>query len=98
MEEWQEFLPVHLTPRPANLLELLLLGRSQPFQKLVLEREEELIAARVALAAAAANQLAINAASLVALRADDVQAAGLGDARRELDVGASAGHVGGDSH
>ena len=52
----------------------------------------------VALARAAAAQLAVNAARLVAFRADDVQAAEFGDAGAEFDVRAAAGHVGGDGH
>ena len=65
---------------------------------LVLERDEELGEAGVALAGAAAGELAVDPARLVALGADDVQAAQLGDAVAELDVGAAAGHVGGHGH
>ena len=79
--------------------------------QVVLEREEEARGARVALAAGAAAQLAVDAAALVALGADDVQAARIAGRRSwsraststrrlarpgQLDVGAAAGHVGGD--
>ena len=101
-------------------------------QQRVLERHVEARAARVALAAGAAAQLVVDAPRLVALGADDVQAAGLHhlvvqrlpfaaqrldawlffvrgeivvrfdkialllDVAAEHDVGAAAGHVGGD--
>ena len=44
--------------------------------QIVFERQEEARAARVALAAGAAAQLVVDAARLVALGAEDVQAAG----------------------
>ena len=47
----------------------------EDLEQRVLEREEEARAARVALAARAAAQLVVDAARLVALGADDVQAA-----------------------
>ena len=65
---------------------------------LVVERDEELGEARVALAGATAGELAVDPARFVPLGADDVQAAELGDALAELDVGSAAGHVGGDRH
>ena len=99
--------------------------------QVVLQRQEELRPARVALAARASAQLVVDAPALVALRADDVEAAGVDrllpevrdfrpdrrllggalflrsvridfllhahlDVAAELDVGAAAGHVGGD--
>ena len=100
--------------------------------QIVLQRQEELRAAGVALAAGAAAQLVVDAAAFVALGADDVEAAGVDrlllevgdfgadlrllararsaseasgstswrtphlDIAAELDVGAAAGHVGGD--
>ena len=66
--------------------------------QLVFERDVELRRARVALAAGAAAQLVVDAAGLVPLGADDVQAAGVRHARTEHDVGAAAGHVGRDRH
>ena len=103
---------------------------AEPAHQIVLEAEEELRAAGIALAAGAAAQLVVDAPALVALGADDEQAAGvhtrwrsastsariacclravavflrqlLSDAHvgiaAELDVGAAAGHVGGDGH
>ena len=53
-------------------------GREQPHQ-LVLEREVEAALARVALAAGAASQLVVDAAALVALGAEHVEAAELAD-------------------
>ncbi len=103
--------------------------------QVVLQRQEELRVPGVALAAGAAAQLVVDAAALVPLRADDVEAAGARLERQrlqpldlgadlllalvalrpfrhvgqlvhhahvgvaaELDVGAAAGHVGGDRH
>ena len=54
--------------------------------------------ARVALAGATARELAVDPPRFVAFGADDVQAAQLGDALAELDVGSAAGHVGRDRH
>ena len=64
--------------------------------EVVLGRQEEARLAGVALAAGAAAQLVVDAARLVALGAEDVQAAELDDALAELDVDAAAGHVGRD--
>ena len=99
--------------------------------EIVFERQEELGGAGVALTAGAAAQLIVDAAALMPLGADDVEAAGLQrdlllaatsariaavlrsrsagscdagrlladahvDVAAELDVGAAAGHVGGD--
>ena len=61
--------------------------------QVVLGRQEEARAARVALAAGAAAELVVDAAGLVALGADDVEAAELAHAVAELDVDAAAGHV-----
>ena len=65
---------------------------------LVVEGDEELREPGVALAGAAAGELAVDPPGFVPFGADDVQAAELGDAVAELDVGAAAGHVGGDRH
>ncbi len=62
----------------------------------ILEGDEEDRLTRVALAGAAAAQLAVDAARLVAFGADHEEAAEFGDAFAEFDVGAAAGHVGGD--
>ena len=64
--------------------------------EVVFERDEEVRRTRVALARAAAAQLAVDAARLVALGAQHVQAAQLGDPGAQFDVGAAPGHVGGD--
>src|SRR5207249_2490923 len=66
--------------------------------QIVFERDEEARAAGVALAAGAAAELVVDPARLVPLGADDVQAPDVGDTALELDVGAAAGHVGGDGH
>ena len=99
-------------------------GAEQAHQ-VVFQRDEEARHARIALARAAAAQLAVDAPRFVALAADDVEPAGAlfdqllegllaldlvgqlrlagneialhpDDAGAELDVGAAAGHVGGD--
>ena len=67
--------------------------RTEEAHQLVLERNEELRRARVALTRAAPAQLAVDAPRLVTLGADYVEAAHLGDARPELDVRAAACHV-----
>ena len=64
--------------------------------ELVLAREVEARLAWVALAARPAAQLVVDAARLVALGAEDVQAAEVADGVVDLDVDAAAGHVGGD--
>src|SRR5690606_809725 len=53
--------------------------RVEEAHEVVLEGEEELAGARVALTPRATAQLAVDAAGLVSLGADDVQAAGLDD-------------------
>ena len=52
-------------------------SRPEETHQVVFEREEELRRARIALTAGAAAQLAVDAPRLVALGADDVQAADL---------------------
>ena len=81
----------------AHLLHVLddPVGAEQAHQ-IVFERDEEVGRTGIALARATAAQLAVDAAGFVAFGADDVQAAELGDAGAEFDVGAAAGHVGGD--
>ena len=64
--------------------------------ELVFEREEKLRETGVALTRATAAQLAVDAAGLMALGADDHEATEFADAFAEFDVGATAGHVGGD--
>ena len=67
-------------------------------QQIVVQGEILAERAGVALAAAAADQLAVDAAGVVHLGADHVQAAQFGHAVAELDVGAAAGHVRRDGH
>ena len=50
--------------------------RPEDAHQIVLQRQEEFRAARIALAAGAAAQLIVDAAALVPLGADDVEAAG----------------------
>ena len=66
--------------------------------EVVLGRQEEAGGARVALTARAAAELVVDAAALVALGADDVEAAEIGHALAQLDVHAAAGHVRRDGH
>ena len=65
--------------------------RAEDAHQVVLEGQVELGAALVALPAGAAAQLVVDAPALVALRADDVEAAG----RPSLGL-AEAGHLGTD--
>ena len=66
------------------------------FDDFIVERKKLPIGAGVALPAAAADELPIDALRFVQLGADDVQAAKLVDAFAEADVGTAAGHVRGD--
>ncbi len=86
-------LPVAAEPS-ANALGMFFAERLDDF---VVERDEKLSLARVALAGAAAGKLAVDAAGFVPFGADDVETADLGDAVSQLDVGAATGHVGRDS-
>ena len=92
-EERAVRVPVAVAAGLAEGREFVLLRGAEPFEQLVFEREQELRAAGVALPAGAADELPVDPLGLVPLGADDVQAAGLGHARPELDVGAAAGHV-----
>ena len=55
---------------------------AERFEQFVFQRHEELAAAGVALAAGAADELAVDALGLVPLGAEHVQAAGRGHRRR----------------
>ena len=65
-------------------------------EKFIVERNDRLVAAWVALAPGAPEKLAIDATGLVVFRQHDVQAAGLAHRRVQLDIGAAAGQVGCD--
>ncbi len=67
-------------------------------QEVVLQGEIEPGGAGIALAAGAAPELVVDAAGLVAFGAQDVEAAPFHHAFAQDDVGAPAGHVGGDGH
>ena len=54
--------------------------------------------ARVALTAGTAAQLVIDTSGLMALSADDLETPELGNAFTQLDIGTTAGHVGGDGN
>ena len=62
--------------------------------EVVLEAHVEAGAAGIALAGAAASELAVDAAGFMALGAEHEEAANFSDALAEFDVGATAGHVG----
>src|SRR5215468_4358980 len=87
-------LPVAPSAALPDLFEVLLSVLAETFQQLVLQRQVELTATRVALAAAAAEQLAVDPQRLVPLGAEHVQPAGLDHLARRLDVGTATGHVG----
>src|SRR5207302_8286118 len=70
--------------------------RTEDLHQVVLERDEETARARVALASRAPSELVVDAPALMTLGADDVQPPKAGHAWTEHDVGATAGHVGGD--
>src|SRR5262249_15684768 len=63
----------------AFFLEGILAARTQAFEQLVVQGKEELAAAGVTLAGSAADELAIDPPRFVPFRAQNVQAAGLGD-------------------
>ena len=83
-----------LQPDPLHHLDDFV--RAEQAHEVVLQGNEKVGGAGIALARATSAQLAVNAAGFVALGADDVQAAQPGDAFAQFDVGAAAGHVGGD--
>src|SRR5262249_42421210 len=89
-------LPVATPAALADLPEVLLLVLAKALQQFILQRQEELTAPRVALAAGAAGQLAVDSDVLVALRAQPLPSARLDALARRLDVGAATGHVGRD--
>src|SRR5207249_3553380 len=74
-------------PEPGDAL------RGEDADQVVLERAEEPGAARVALTAGPAAKLVVDAPRFVALGADDVEPAEVGDALPEQDVDTAAGHV-----
>ena len=91
--------PVLAAERPAAAFERTSAARSlrrrgeKAPQQFIVQGDHQARPARVALARGAAEELAVDAAGLVRLGGDDVQPAELRDARRQLDVGAAAGHV-----
>jgi len=70
--------------------------RSEQAHEVVLEGDVEAGFAGVSLTSASASQLVVDAAGLVALGAHDLEAAGGPGLFIQLDIGASACHVGGD--
>ena len=64
--------------------------------EVILERDDELAHAGIALAAGTATQLVVDPARFVALGAENEETASLDDSLAQLDVGAATGHVGGD--
>ena len=64
--------------------------------QVILKGNEKLRAAGIALARTTAAELAIDPARRMAFGADDKQSAECGHAFAEFDVGAAAGHVGGN--
>ena len=69
-----------------------------PAKHFVVKADDRLERSRVALPAAAAVELPVDAPRLVKLGEDHVQAATREHLRREANIGAPAGHVGGDRH
>ena len=67
-------------------------------QQVVFQGEVEAGGAGIALAAGAAPELVVDAPGFMAFGAQDMEAAGLHHAFAQDDVGAAAGHVGGDGH
>src|SRR5256712_5711279 len=72
--------------------------RGEDADEVVLERAVEARGARVALAAGTPAELVVDTAGLVALGADDVEAALRDDAGPQEDVDAAAGHVRRERH
>ena len=73
-------------------------GGGEVAHEVILEGDEELRASGVALAGAAAAELAVGAAGFVAFGANHEESAEFGDSGCEFDVGTAAGHVGGNCH
>ena len=67
-------------------------------QQIVLQRNKESRAPRIALPPRAAPKLIVDAAAFVFLRADHVQSARFRRPLPEPDIGAPARHVGGNGH
>ena len=73
-------------------------SRAEDAQQVVFQGQVEAGGAGVALAAGTAPELVVDAPGFVALGGQDVEAAGFHHAFAQDDVGAPAGHVGGDGH
>ena len=72
--------------------------RTEDAHEVVFQRQIEAGGTGVALTTGAAAQLIVDAAAFMAFRTENVQAAEFLHALAEHDVGAAAGHVGGDGH
>ena len=72
--------------------------RAEESHQIVLEGDEELGFARIALSSGTSAQLVVNTAGLMALCADNVQSACRSRLIVQLDIGASASHVGCDGY
>ncbi len=70
------------------------IGGGEVPHQIVFERDEELRATWIALAGAAAAELAVGAAGFVAFGADDVKSAEFSNSRRKFDIRSPARHVG----
>src|SRR5690606_19546457 len=90
-----EFLPLFETEALHHLCHAL--GGTELHHEVVLETDVEDRFTGVALARTTSAQLPVDPAAAVPLRANDKKSSSFGDTFAQLDVGAPAGHVGGDS-
>jgi DNA-binding response OmpR family regulator len=67
-------------------------------RQVIVQGEEKAGGSRISLAARPTAQLVVDASALMALGAENMKPAQVSDPVAQFDVGAAAGHVGGDGH
>ena len=72
--------------------------RAEEAHQLILQRDKEDGRPRVPLTSCTTTQLAVNSAGLMSLSADDSETARSLHLRRELDIGTTTGHIGGNGY
>ena len=72
--------------------------RTEQPHKIVLQRDKELGLTRISLTSASATQLIVDTSGLMALRTDDLKAAGCSGIIIQLNIRTTSGHVGSDGH
>src|SRR5207247_1719670 len=93
-----EVLPLHEALDAFRIVTVFQIVGSELDQQIVFQRHQEAGLSGIALAACAPAKLVVDAATLMAVGADDVQSALVGCPGAKLYVDAAAGHVGGDRY